>query len=639
MGGFSIFILNLEEPPRNTIRLIYLKSWVYGFVYTIIVHLADIHQALFTFMRRIEFSYFIGFLFYIWAPTLAAQCLLSEIPLKDKINRATVIVEGKVVKQQSFFNTTRTFIYTAHYVEVYKRFKGTLGSDTITLLTEGGIVDDLMISTSPQTDIQLNTFGIFMLHPTNYGFLPEEYPYPFGLYGGVQGVFRYDNEQQTASTPFRSYTTKAELYNAILEELTHPFTELKILYADSSKLISPMERAAHPQISDFSPDTTSAGTYAVLTITGSGFGSSKGMGYVEFKNADDGGNTYIQPLKSQYVNWSDTQIKVRVPKAAGTGNIRVANNLMLSDTSNDTLQIMYAELNVEKDGIAGITFLSGSNSRRTGITWRLNNNFNSNQAARDAFLRALETWNCNTFINWKVGPSTNINEAKNDFANVVTYDATNALPAGTLAVLYNYWSLCQSPSPFWISVEMDMLINKNINWEYGPELPTFTEFDFESVILHELGHGHQLAHVINHNDLMNYSIGNNETKRTLGNNNILAGNDVMQRSSTTTYCGNRPILALSANNCNNLIDIGTAESFTAFPNPSTGFITISIPEHKQDMVLDCFDIRGEHLRTWIINEVSNYISVNLMGLQPGLYLLRLNNGEKTRTIKVVLHPH
>ena len=74
-------------------------------------------------------------------------------------------------------------------------------------------------------------------------------------------------------------------------------------------------------ISSISPTTIGAGDKSVLTINGSGFGTTKGI--VRFKNADTAGSTTIDALETQITSWTDTKIQVEVPGKAGSGDIEV----------------------------------------------------------------------------------------------------------------------------------------------------------------------------------------------------------------------------------------------------------------------------------------------------------------------------
>ena len=83
------------------------------------------------------------------------------------------------------------------------------------------------------------------------------------------------------------------------------------------KLVLPvMERqeVILPRITSLSPTSVRYGQ--VVTIHGTGFGSDRGTSRVVFYGG-------IEPSSSQYVNWSDTRIQMRVPTGARTGNLQI----------------------------------------------------------------------------------------------------------------------------------------------------------------------------------------------------------------------------------------------------------------------------------------------------------------------------
>ncbi len=70
------------------------------------------------------------------------------------------------------------------------------------------------------------------------------------------------------------------------------------------------------QVTDFNPKTIIGGNGSILTITGTGFGTTRGAdAYVQFP-----GFHPIRVLETDYVLWSNTEIRVKVPLGAGTGN-------------------------------------------------------------------------------------------------------------------------------------------------------------------------------------------------------------------------------------------------------------------------------------------------------------------------------
>lgn len=106
------------------------------------------------------------------------------------------------------------------------------------------------------------------------------------------------------------------------------------------------EKTLAASISSINPTTASAGIGTVLTINGSGFGTSySGSANVEFKNSDDGGNTWISAIASNIVSWNDAQIQVKIPTRSGTGVVKVTAKDGTVANSSLALTINYNALN------------------------------------------------------------------------------------------------------------------------------------------------------------------------------------------------------------------------------------------------------------------------------------------------------
>ena len=93
------------------------------------------------------------------------------------------------------------------------------------------------------------------------------------------------------------------------------------------------------------------------------------------------------------------------------------------------MTISYALINTN-DGLGTQHFSADGTG---SITWRMNTNFNANTAAKESFLRAFETWRCETGINWNIGAITSVNASAVDGISLISFDnASSPLPEGTL---------------------------------------------------------------------------------------------------------------------------------------------------------------------------------------------------------------
>ncbi len=474
-----------------------------------------------------------------------AQCFLKEVSLADRVSNADLVVEAKVISTESFWDDNHRMIYTNNTLEVYKVFKGADNSPYINLVTEGGTVGLERVTSHPALELAIGEVGVFTcyLSVSPSSSTSKITLLNYKIYSGVQGFIKYNLASASATDPFYTYgDISTQVYTEITKQTGLPFLAVKILNTNSP-LKDVSTAIAAVTISGFSPTTISAGTKSKLTITGSGFGATRGVGVVGFKNANDAGSTYINPLVSQYLSWKDNEIIVEVPSNAGSGTIRVVNGT--TATSSTTLSILYAELNVSYDNGNGLeAFQTGHvNKNNTGgYTWKMNTSFNANSGAKSAIQRAFDSWKCKTNVNWLIGTTTSANVHGSDGINLISFDDNDPLPTGTLGTCFTFWSGCSSESLVWYVDEMDIIFDNGSNitpstWQYGPAAPTTSQFDFETIALHELGHGRQLGHVINSSAVLNYAISSGQSRRVLSSSDISGGLDVQYRSTISNTCG------------------------------------------------------------------------------------------------------
>jgi PKD repeat protein len=504
---------------------------------------------------------------------LTAQCSMVPVDLQTRVSNSSLVAEGKVLAKRSFLNTAGNYIYTSNLVEVYNVFKGNIISTKIEVITEGGEIGTRKQSVDPSLQLDIGDMGVFTLYTNN---LVSQFGFgTYTAYADMQGFIKYDVVDHSAAEPFAKYNNiQTDVYGA-LQALTNVKLKPSAISGSANKT-APSSVAA---IAAFMPTSITAGTATSLTITGNGFGATKGTSIVEFKNADDGGATYIQPHASQYVSWSNNQIVVQVPSrttsgtvttsgTAGTGVIRVTT-ASGSTVSAQTLTVNYGHLNVYYSNTLTPTQIFNTRhvnlNTMGGMTWQMYTGFDANASAKASFQRAFQTWRCATYINWVLGATVSTNTIVLDGVNVIRFDIGSELPAGVLGRCTSYFSGCVVGSvvSFYVS-ELDICFDDATNWQYGPAAPTGTQYDFESVAVHELGHGHQLTHVINNADVMHYSISNAVSKRVLNTDDINGGNAVMTRNLSGGVCGKGTMSALNSTNC--AVGSPTA-AFTI--NPST----------------------------------------------------------------------
>src|SRR5678815_814682 len=131
---------------------------------------------------------------------------LYKIDLKHKINKASLIVEGSVTDQYSFWNDEHTIIYTANKVHVYKLFKGQVISKEIEVLTQGGTVGTKCLKVSDVLQLKKGETGMFFLYENALRIpSPSTKKILYDVYSSRQGFLRYDKAKKAAVAPFAAY--------------------------------------------------------------------------------------------------------------------------------------------------------------------------------------------------------------------------------------------------------------------------------------------------------------------------------------------------------------------------------------------------------------------------------------------------
>lgn len=496
---------------------------------------------------------FVILLLLIVPKPLRAQenCMLVPIPLTERLTRATWAVEAQIGAQQ-VIRDEQGHLLTRYGLTVFKVFRETAGASVpTTVLVAGGTLGNLREVVSSTPRLSAGQQGVFFLEPDPW------HPGEWRLFAGPQGVVRYNLDDRTAADPFVAYPAiETDLYAALRNSSL----------AEGFRLVQPNPALAAPKpaqrptatmaIMGFSPASIPAGTGSILTINGNGFGAVRGSSTVQFRNADNGGTSRVRPLDADYVSWSDTQIQVRVPDAtldgspAGSGTVAVVDGSSGATTfSSASLTISYAVANydfgspvipariklINANGTGGYTLAYAPSFQQATTT---------NQAARAAFERSVTQWACTTGANritTTTSSTTVPTGSASDGTNTVTFDnATPTLPVGVLGITYSYFRICGTEVTL---PETDFVFANRSDWNFGDHALAFSEYDFESVALHELGHGILLDHVINMAAVMHYSLTNGQSKRVLGTNDDLpGGRDEVAFSTTanTTACGAAP---------------------------------------------------------------------------------------------------
>lgn len=441
-----------------------------------------------------------------------------------------------------------------------------------------------------------------------------------------------------------------------------------------------------PSITGFSPNVVAAGIGDTVTITGSGFGfggtqppSGSSVLFTKTKQNGATAHDWMLPMPGDYISWTDTEIKVRVPSIgyedddlsvlttpttpafihAGTGiiGVKTGGNNGTIDTSTTQLYVRFSAYTDAYLGTNGATATSRKLVSRNGTggydlyftpSFKA---FNGGQGI-EAFKRALSTWRCATGVNFRIKELANIPSIYQANACKVDY---GSMPIGVPATQIAYTYLpdvapfcASSPTDVWYSYleRFDLVFSDTaiLNWHTTVDTPAINwtnTIDFETTAVHELGHTHLLTHTNNLPNLMHWL--GNEYHRTIPNDDLLGGLYIVQISAVDTIPACQPAMQkVPSSEC----DITTGLwsiikddiSVTFYPNPATSIINVEITSNdvKGELKYQISNNIGQLLSSGQLINKTGINSINVQDLPIGiLYFTIYVDGIRSNTFKII----
>lgn len=422
-----------------------------------------------------------------------------------------------------------------------------------------------------------------------------------------------------------------------------------------------------------------AGINDILVIEGKHFGSSQGSGQVWLKDCDSGGSLYIKTQDPiDYLSWSDTKIELRVPSrvvgalvngyqpCAGSGEFLVKTDIGDSVFSgiNNPLDVLYAITNTE------ITSMTNNDKIRYNLiddngmgsyTFHCDTSISNHPLRKAIVERAIHDWNCRTEVNWKIGNDTTLSFYGADGVNLIFYDTTlhgdPAIAQTRRLVNQACGTSTGGTEAFFKEVDIRIsidfsAISSSLYWWYdttGAAVPT-NAIDFYGTMLHELGHAHAIKHVNDPIDPMYYSTSPGPIPASNRNYNpskwynlVDAGVDVVTTSESITYnCSTSKLISAVETDCS-IIDkvkeIFDQTGLEVYPNPTSdiSFVKVASEDFKG---MKLYTISGSSIYQFDYSPESQGLStdiytVNLSSVPSGVYILQINYGSGTKSIRVV----
>lgn len=561
---------------------------------------------------------------------LLAQCLMVAGSFQQQLLDANNIIEGKVVDQQAFIGADGN-IYTSNSIDVYRIFKGS-SEVSVNVITEGGVFGDLMQVVTPSAQMHLGDYGLLVLQDDVQRAMTS------------MATAFYSIDERTGSVyGLSEFHEREMLYEAVARATGSNSIQMLRLPENTLNAEAGGNRNA-PSITSISPMEVTAGTQTVVTITGEGFGEQQGNGFVAFRNADDGGQSFVGLHSGpHYLNWSDTEIQLYVPSAtlynttvAGTGNIKVVANSGESTESGQHLTVDYAKSEVIYSNELNNTVLVGM--QNGGYRFHASQQL-VNMAGLDMVSNSVMKWACNTGVNFTLDEElVSLANWNHDGINLIGISNPGQLPSYLLGKTITTFSGCGTPSGIqWNLIEIDVLLNRDINWWTGQEQPMSGNFDMETAILHELGHAHLLQHNNDESSPMFFQLTPGTMRRTLYSPSIDGGSFVSAQSAQAgSTCSEELHQYFDNSQCDlsivNGVEETESELISVFPNPFEDVFTIS-GDWEQVTSYSVLDATGRAVRSGVFNQSS--LSIDGADFPSGFYVIVVGEGSERQAVRLL----
>lgn len=524
-------------------------------------------------------------------------------------------------------------IFTRNRVEVFRVLKGQ-AEYAIDVITEGGVFGNTMQMVTPSTQFSVGDYGLIVLNANQHQDTQN-----------TAISFMSINEKTGRVSGTELATDREELYEAVATITGSNVITLKRIPLNVFKPKDGSDVAITPVIDQISPLQITAGTRSIITISGSGFGATQSDGVVAFRNADDGGLSFIDMANGpHYVSWSDTEIQLYVPSAslyntqvAGTGTIRVVNGEGGAVESEQQITVKYAKSEVVYSEVLNETMLVGMENG--GYVFQMNERMETLLGNSELVENAITKWACNSGVNFHLDTEiTDVSDYAHDEINLIGLSDSGQLPNYVLGKTVTTFSGCGTPEGLqWNLIEVDVLLNSDIDWWISEGPPAQNRFDIQTSLLHELGHAHLLQHNNNTNSPMYFQLMAGTSRRNLHPISDVNGGSFVTSSSVEAEhtCGENQHDQFDPSNCDlsviNGVDEKDVNGINVYPNPFSD--QLNIVSNSLETNYSLTDISGRIVMQGMTSESETALSTHL--LPNGMYLLTISSENERSVAKVV----
>jgi len=569
---------------------------------------------------------------------ITEPCLAVQIPLQDRIRTASTVVYGHVVAQRATWDDAKRSIYTINSVIISDSWKSSVPlPDTVYVITEGGDMGTMGRTVIGALQLSVGDVGYILLaSPRNRDITLTHAGIQtwYRPYSEVQGLLVRGNDGLVrdcwGSTGCDVRTFERRYLGALEHTVRGP------------RATSPRTTTNHVKPADLvqnavsiDPSTCIGGMAQTITITGSGFGDTRGDNYVTF--TPDGTNYYGAEYAQtfRYLRWADDEIVVEVPPSY-SGKVRV----VVGSTTYESTEALRVTSNLAPRSVNPLTYNMLINTNgQGGYTWSMDPKLHANDTARACVESVMQHFRCKTGMPFSVNPSpAAAGYALNDGINAIIFDAPGyELGAGAVAYCDWVWFSCilGDETFYWVG-DSDCRLSSKFNWYYGDgPNPEFGMAKLRYVLYHEIGHAHQFGHVSEEGQSMHPVVQALPAENWLRRDVITeseqrAGSYMTSLGQTFAFraCGVQPLAVLSGDDCDT--DISTHIEETTLgeagllpllrPNPAHDLLTLELGVLSgRTSTVRIVDNVGREVAVIDVTRGRNTIDIPVSNLSAGLY--------------------